>query len=341
MAISYFHRTTKQKKMKEKVLLAIPSFQDPHMPNDEGKLGSLIKLLDEKSFNKVFLFGFQVWKLNAFMTEQYIKSKYSNVDVEKIILPVNNLVVYKDIFYNLKKALDERIDFLKSKNVEASFLLPPAFCDRVFDCWLLLATSLNIDAKIYQIEPHYSLEGFYPEDIYNKNLDWLDENKLELRDSITDNTIPIKEFVPVERIINTETIDKLLSGEQHSLLMDNNIGLSAWQMAMFIKDKGNKQNRCISIKCNELPSEICDDILFGYNKSININKAIQKTGIVERFNNAVIAFEDADLLPIHIQEKLANIMQNEQTLAGRRFIFSKNKTNNICNSLHEKLLNVN
>lgn len=327
--------------MKEKVLLAIPSFQDPHVPNNEGKLGSLITLLDEKHFNKVFLFGFQVWKLNAFMTEQYIRSKYPNVGVEKIILPVNNLAVYKDIFYNLKSALGEKLEFLSSKNVEASFLLPPSFCDRVLDCWLLLATSLNIDAKIYQIEPHYSLEGFYPEDLCNKNLEWLDETQLEVRDISTESLVVVKDFVCVENVIRQCSIDKILSCDTNSVLIDGNIGVSAWQVATFIKDRSDKKSRCISIKCDEIPKEIFDDILFGYSKRIDEHVEIKKCGIVDKFDNAVVALEHADLLPLKTQEKFASMLKNSEILSGRRFIFSKTKGGNICDSLKARLTYVN
>jgi hypothetical protein len=85
-------------KQKEQILVAIPSFYDPYLPGKPAELGNIGTLLKREIFQEVFMFGLDLWKLNAFLTEQYIVQYYPQIRVSKKILPITNVSSYKEIF---------------------------------------------------------------------------------------------------------------------------------------------------------------------------------------------------------------------------------------------------
>ncbi|MDR2396982.1 MAG: sigma 54-interacting transcriptional regulator [Puniceicoccales bacterium] len=315
-----------------RILLAIPSFQDPYSPGQQDKIGPLVRLLKEESFDQVILLGLQLWKLNAFLTEQYIRTHWSSIQVDRHVLPITNISIYKDIFYNLKEALNKYQHLFKTSNHEVAFLLPPSTCDRLLDCWLLLATSLHIETKIFQMESHYSLEGVYSEDVWNKSLDWLAEVPKEFRDCVVDKTICSVQSLNSIQMRFLEQMKPIAS----SLLLKNATFDFAQSIARFVAHS-NMFGKCLIVRCDEIPQEILEAILFGYEQSIHGGAIIRRKGLLQRFCQGVVLLFNANKVKESTQKKLADcIVEQDHSNLGQRYIIATD--NAVLNPYLEKIL---
>ncbi len=324
---------TLKRHSKHKILFAIPSFQDPYSPGHTEQLGPIIRILNEEKFNHVVLFGLQIWKLNAFLTEQYLQTHWPDVQVDRHILPITDIGIYKDIFYNLKEALGEYQSLFQTKDNEISFLLPPSLCDRLLDCWLLLATSLNVETQIFQMESHFSMAGIYSDDIWNKGLDWLTESPREFNDKALDKHPQLPVTLTFRQ---RQYLEQLPS--QHASILLKNVSLDLAQcIAKFIAHQ-HVLSHCLTIHCNEIPPEIIDPILFGYSKNIHGGKTIFRKGLLHRFNKGVILLLEANTLQASTQSKIAQRINDPSN--DQHYIFvSKQQT--LSQPLEQMLYNVN
>lgn len=298
---------------KKNVLLAIPSYQDPEVLGHKRELGPILKLLQEHDFDEVILMGLQKWKLNAFLTERSIQASFPKITVKKQILPVNDVSNYKDVFYPLKQALSQYEYYLRTECNEPFILLPPAICECLLDSWLLLVTSLNMKIRICQVESHYSVEGVYSQAPEEQNLDWLAEYGADFHD-------PIAEISPnKERWVLTETqiafLDKLcqtnrsffINTEHHTYYAD---ALTNY----FARYAQNRSAHYMKVGCSEIPEEILNPVLWGYEQNTWEGQRLQRKGLLQKFTNGWIALENYDRFPFDIQKKIQSTTEGSNKL---------------------------
>ncbi len=314
-------------KQKEQILLAIPSFQDPHLPGKPSELGNIATLLRQEVFERVFLIGLSLWKINAFLTEHYINQCHPKIQTGKKILSVTSTSTYKEIFYALKQTFDEYHDIFANKNYSISFLLPPTFCDKLLDCWLLLITSLNLETKIYQIEPHYSLEAISSDKLWNKSLDWLGEKNNETHETIPCFDSKYNEF---DENLDFELVKKLTSLRlsKHLLILGGN-KVTQNKVSRWVHKQTQNSGPLLNIACEQLPSEICSEILFGYKRQISRDKSVEKKWLFYKGDSGIIHVSTLDSLPLLVQSNIADFLDKgdaQHLTTKTRFIFSTTKT---------------
>jgi hypothetical protein len=312
-------------KSKEQMLVVIPSFHDPHLPGKPAELGNIATLMQRETFQHVFMFGFNIWKLNVFLTEQYINQRYPHVKTSKEMMPVKNTFSYKEIFYSLKQALYTHKSVFSDKKRSVSFLLPPSFCDKLLDCWLLLLTSLNIPAKIYQIEPHYSLETTIADSLWNKNFDWLSEQNIETHEpgqlskaNKNDSGEQAGELARTLEVYESSDKNLLVVGQDES----THHYVDAW-----LRHNVRVNGIFLRVECDQIPTEICDEILFGYRRTIAENKIIAKKGLLCCGEGGIVHVSRFEALPVHVQSKLVDFIgPNAVKVANTRFVLSAHRT---------------
>ena len=290
---------------KRNVLLAIPSYQDPEIFGYKKESGPVLKLLQDHDFDEVILLGLQKWKLNAFLTERSIQAGFPNVAVKKHILPVNNISNYKDVFYPLKQALSQYEYYLKTECEEPFVLLPPSVCECLLDSWLLLVTSLNMKIRICQVESHYSVEGVYSQAPEEQNLDWLAECGTDLRDPISDAAKNKEHWALTTTQIGF--LDQLCQKNRSFFIHTEHRQYYADAlMNYFARYARNRSMHYMKIGCSELPEEILQPILWGYEQNTWDGQKLQRKGLLKKFTDGWIALENYDIFPQEIQKKVRN-----------------------------------
>ncbi len=289
--------------LKKKILLAIPTFQDPHVPGRKDGFGPILQALQKGNFDEVILFGLQMWRLNTFLTEQFISKNYPNITVKRHILPLQDLSCYKDIFYQLKTKLEEYEFYLQKNSEEPVFLLPSSIYEYLFDCWLLLSTSLNMKTRICQIASHYALEGTPSSDI-----DWLSEPPKEFHDSHTEAQI-ICQYLSKNQI---HFLEKISEKHQNFCIITENSNIHQSIAQFFSQLARTKNLNYLNIACPQIPSEIANEILFGYQKQIENDKILKRKGLLKKFNKGLISLENINILSNEINKKIQTFIMHQK-----------------------------
>lgn len=286
---------------KKRVLLAIPTLLDPETPGHSSGYGPIMQIVEKNNFDEVILLGLQCWRLNLFLTEQAIHTKFPKINVKRHILSIKNITDYNEIFYNLKPVLDSYDMWLKLECEDPVFLLPPSYFDRLLDCWLLLTTSLNIKSRICQIEPHYSVEGLYLKNSEDQNLDWLEENPIEFKDVSLEKS---RGFSVVFTPLQVTFVRNLFQSNKSFCFYLKNKALSGPLLNTIFNNVRELGVKHLNIQCQALPEEIMQPILWGYSKSIE-DATIQRKGLLSRLSDGWITLSQCDRLPLSIRESLS------------------------------------
>ena len=292
-----------RKLLKKKVLLAIPTFQDPYIPGRKDKEGPILQALQGGNFDEVILFGLQIWRLNTFLSEQFIVKNYPKITVKRHVLPIQDLTCYKDIFYQLKTKLSEYESYLGEECEEPVFLLPSPVYDYLFDCWLLLSTSLNMKTRICQIESHYSIEGDSCSDI-----DWLNESPKEFRDSQAEPQV----VYPYLSQNQLKFLEELYNKNQNVCILAGDEQLYHSISQFFFQSARTKNLNYLKVACSEIPAEISNEILFGYQKEIDNNQILKRKGLLKKFKKGLITIENFNSLPESMVKKVESFIAKQK-----------------------------
>ena len=294
-------------KSKKQVLFAIPSFQDPGLPDKKDRCGPLLQLMQEKHFDRVVLLGLPVWRLHMFLCAQRIQSSWKNILIDKKLLEVGNIHVYQNVFNALKRVLDEYKEVLNDTRTTCSFLLPPSTCECLLDSWLLLASSLSRDAKIFQIESHFSIESSTEKYVWAEALE--NKNNIEVNDTTKDIFEP---FIPKVIPNHLRLLINIIRRKDKVLFFPNTDAIKAGSVAhaLFNFTEKTKASRCMTIKCDQLPREIAQEILFGYNIEIENGIRVQKKGLLQYLKSGLLLLANVDKFNHQLQEKLVKHVES-------------------------------
>ena len=293
---------------KKRVLFAIPTTLDPEMSGHSSGYGPIMQIIDKNNFDEVVLLGLQCWRLNLFLTEQIIHTKFPKINVRRHILPIKNVTDYNEIFYNLKPVLDSYDMWLKLECEEPVFLLPPSFFDRLLDCWLLLTTSLNIKARICQVEPHYSVEGSYLQNSEDQNLDWLEENPVEFKDVALEK---VKESTVGLTSLQIDFVRDLCKTNKSFCVYLKDRDLNESLLNTIFNNTRDLGLKHLNVDCQALPEEITQSILWGYRKAIE-GSTIKRKGLLNRLSNGWVTLSQCDRLSSTIRESLSVFALKEE-----------------------------
>lgn len=292
-----------RKSLKKKVLLAIPTFQDPCISGKQDKEGPILRALQSGDFDEVILFGLQVWRLNTFLSEQFIVKNYPEITVKRHVLPIQDLACYKNIFYQLKEKLADYESYLGEVCEEPVFLLPSSVYDYLFDCWLLLSTSLNMKTRICQIESHYSIEGASFSDI-----DWLNESPKEFRDSQAEPQVSY----PCLSKNQLNFLEEIYAKNQNAYVLAEDVRLHRSISQFFFQSTRAKNLNYLKIACSEIPAEISNEILFGYQKEIDSRRILKRNGLLKKLKKGLVTIEGFNALPKPMVKKVEDFISNQK-----------------------------
>ena len=134
----------------KRILFAIPDGSDPFAAGDECNEGAVLRLVRERSFDRIVLLGLPGYRLSVTLTEQAFAVRFPKKAVQSYMPDIPSLS-YKGLFNNFKKVLDVETSDLQTKD-HLTFLLPSAAKDQILDCLLLLSLSLPQKVEVCQAE---------------------------------------------------------------------------------------------------------------------------------------------------------------------------------------------
>lgn len=257
----------------KRILFAIPDGSDPFAADDECNEGAVLRLVRERSFDRIVLLGLPGYRLNVTLTERAFAVRFPKKAVQSYMPDIPSLS-YKGFFNNFKKVLEVETSDLQTKD-RLTFLLPSAAEDLILDCLLLSVLSLPQKVEVIQAEP--------PADAWVQQAFETEADAFEWHDSATDEDAS-KTFLSTEQLDflyhtwdqNKAFCLKTRSAEQQK----------AVSRAMHLY--GQTSGRfCRDIDCSDVPEGISNELLWGYEANTD-GKTFVRDGLLTK--------RDADVL---------------------------------------------
>ena len=137
----------------KKLLLTFTGFQDPYslgLVGEDEQPGPILSLLRTKSFDKIILFSTPRTEKNTLATKDVILSELPDIEIEIRDFPLNDPIDYFAILKGLRTHIREICENTADANY---YISVTSGTPQMHACWVLLAASGEIPARILNVRP--------------------------------------------------------------------------------------------------------------------------------------------------------------------------------------------
>jgi sigma54-dependent transcription regulator len=261
-----------------KVLLSFTGFHDPFAPSGttgEMRAGPILTVVAERTFDRVYLFTTPKAAEISKKTAEAITERHPGVTVEILDVPLKDPTNYLGILRQLRS----HFKTINASHPDAEYSISVSSgTPHMHACWLLLAASGEIPAKILQSTP----PEFVPEgrslvkeiDIHQKDFPTItrpvngpeptEDDESSILSACRELGIVGED--PAFRKALHETFIYSQYDDFHVLLLGET-GSGKEYFAQFIHHLGPRANRpMITVNCSSIPENLVESQLFGHKK---------------------------------------------------------------------------
>lgn len=264
----------------KRILFAIPDGSDPFAAGDECNEGSVLRLVRERSFDRIVLLGLPGYRLNVTLTERAFAVRFPKKAVQSYMPDIPSLS-YKGLFNNFKKVLEVETSDLQTKD-RLTFLLPSAAEDPILDCLLLSVLSLPQKVEMCQAEP--------PTDAWVQQAFQTEADAFEWHDSATDKDED-KTFLSSEQLdflYRTWDQNKAFCMKTRDTAQAKAVSRA---MNLYSSTSGSSYR---DVDCADIPENVSNELLWGY-KANTDGKTFVRDGLLTK-QNADLSLSGFDAL---------------------------------------------
>ena len=135
------------------ILLTFTGFQDPYaigLVGQEEQPGPILSLVGARSFDRIILFSTPSTEKNTSATRDALQSLYPKIGIEIKDLPLHDPTDYVAILTGLRTHIRAITDSTSKVNY---FIAVASGTPQMHACWVLLAASGEIPARILNVRP--------------------------------------------------------------------------------------------------------------------------------------------------------------------------------------------
>ena len=253
----------------KRILFAIPDGSDPFAAGDECNEGAVLRLVRERSFDRIVLLGLPGYRLSVTLTERAFAVRFPKKAVQSYMPDIPSLS-YKGLFNNFKKVLDVETSDLQTKD-HLTFLLPSAAEDPILDCLLLLSLSLPQKVEVRQAEPST--------DAWVQQAFQTEENAFEWHDSAADKDED-KTFLSAKQL---DFLYRAWDRNKAFCLKTRDAAQAkavSRAMNLYSSESGSSYR---DVDCADIPENVSNELLWGY-KAETDGKTFVRDGLLTKQN---------------------------------------------------------
>jgi len=135
------------------VLLTFTGFHDPYfkgLVDQEEQPGPILSLLSKRTFDHIFLFDTPNTQKVTQETKEAISKLHRHTEVHVLEINLDDPTNYRDIFKGLKVHLQHILEIFPAARF---FIAVASGTPQMHACWVLLAASGEIPARILHVRP--------------------------------------------------------------------------------------------------------------------------------------------------------------------------------------------
>lgn len=302
------------------VLLTFTGFHDPYfkgLVDEEEQPGPILSLLSTRSFDQIFLFDTPTTRRVTEETGFAISKLYPRSTVHILEMALSDPTNYREIFRGLRGHLQR----ITEESASARFFVAVASgTPHMHACWVLLAASGEIPARILHVRPPHFV---------TKERPLVSEIDLSSRDfpavRFQDQPIEIEESDIDVDAVKTQLgivgdhpamhssleMGAMLASSQAPILILGETGTGKELFARYIHTlSGRPREIFIAVNCAAIPEDLVESLLFGHKKGAFTGAVSDQVGKFDSADKGTLFLDELGELPLPAQAKLLRVLQD-------------------------------
>ncbi len=302
------------------VLLTFTGFHDPYfkgLVDQEEQPGPILSLLSMRSFDHIFLFDTPSTRKVTEETKDTISRLYPGSKVHILEINLSDPTNYQEILRGLRGHLHEIIEEL----ISARFFVGVASgTPHMHACWVLLAASGEIPARILHVRPpHFvtrerplvsevdlSSQDFPTVRFHDKPIK-VEESEIDV-ESVRVQLGIVGDHSAMQRSLE---MGAMLAPSQASILIMGETGTGKELFARYIHTlSGRPREAFVAVNCAAIPEDLVESLLFGHKKGAFTGAVNDQIGKFDTANKGTLFLDELGELPLPAQAKLLRVLQD-------------------------------
>ncbi|MBF0314275.1 MAG: sigma 54-interacting transcriptional regulator [Oligoflexia bacterium] len=303
------------------ILLTFTGFHDPYSKSlieGEEQPGPILSLLKCRLFEHVFLFNTPATINHSENTKEAIYSLYPKCKVHILDMNLLDPTSYKDIFSSLKHHVQGILENFKS----ASFFISVASgTPQMHACWMLLAASGEIPAKILHVRPPRFVTKNFPLvseiDLSSEefpDVRFIRSSKFHIdQQEIDANSVRMHLGIVGDhpRFLKVLEMGAALAIHQRPILLTGETGTGKELFAQYIHTLSKRPNNTfIAVNCACIPKDIIESYLFGHKKGAFTGAIEDQKGKFDSAHNGTLFLDELGEMSLLAQAKLLRVLDD-------------------------------
>lgn len=305
-----------------KILLTFTGFHDPYylgLVDQEEQTGPILSLLNERSFDLVFLFETPATQQITKETKGAVIKRHPQTEVRiletRLSDPTDYLEILRDLKINIRNITEE----FPSEDL---FISVSSGTPHMHACWVLLAAGGEIPARILQVRPPRFVSkdrnpvsevdlsaAEFPSVRFPDKVLFGTENEEEVDAEEIRRDLGIVGDHPAMR--RTLEMCTLLAGSPAPVLIHGETGTGKELIARYIHRCSKRiKNSFIPINCAAIPTELVESLLFGHRKGAFTGAVSDHKGKFDLAHQGTLFLDELGELPLQAQAKLLRVLQD-------------------------------
>ena len=302
------------------VLLTFTGFHDPYFKGliDQGEQpGPILSLLSTRSFDHIFLFDTPSTQKVTQETKDAISKLHRQSEVHVLEINLDDPTNYREIFKGLRAHL---IDILERFQTASFFIAVASGTPHMHACWVLLAASGEIPARILHVRPPHFVTKENPlvSDIdlssrefptvrFQAGMIPVEENESDV-DSTRIQLGMVGEHPAMQRALE---MGAMLAPSQAPILIFGETGTGKELFARFIhRLSGSARETFVIVNCAAIPEDLVESLLFGHKKGAFTGAITDQVGKFDVADKGTLFLDELGELPLSTQAKLLRVLDD-------------------------------
>ena len=302
------------------VLLTFTGFHDPYfkgLVDQEEQPGPILSLLSTHSFDHIFLFDTPATRKVTKETKDTISKLYPNSKVQVLEMAISDPTNYHEIFRGLRGHLHKIIEDFASA---CFFVAVASGTPHMHACWVLLAASGEIPARILHVRPpHFVTKERplvsevdlstrdFPTVRFQDKLIKFEESQIDV-DSVRVQLGIVGDHSAMQRSLE---MGAMLASSQAPILILGETGTGKELFARYIHTlSGRPREAFVAVNCAAIPEDLVESLLFGHKKGAFTGAVNDQVGKFDTADKGTLFLDELGDLPLPAQAKLLRILQD-------------------------------